>query len=169
MPIDLLSRARELSEKNETEKKEARDRKLKEEKYLESQVEALLHLIWSELGKINGQETKYGVLEVTRDNDRSCDVFAYLHVGSQKMAWVKAYIESGTWDPSDDVRNVPYTTAKAKCRIYPPNSTRIFDGSWDIRETQNGFNGGWEFTCDDSQEQVTQFFENFAKGLATWL
>jgi hypothetical protein len=169
MPIDLISRARELSEKNETEKKEARDRKLKEEKYLEDQVEALILLIQNELVKLNGQETKYGTLQVDLDSARPCNVFAYLHVGSQKMAWVKAYVESGTWDPSDEVRNVPYTTPKAKCRVYPPNPTRIFDGSWDINESQKAFNGGWEFTCDNSQERVSQFFENLAKGISTWL
>lgn len=169
MPIDLLSRARELSEKNQKSIQDEKERKLKEQKDLESRVESLAFLVRSELDKLSGQQTKYGTIQLSPDNSRSYGVFAYLEVGSKKMAWFKAYIESGTWDPSDEIRNEPYTDPKVKCRFYPPNPTRGYDDSWDTQESFKNNNGGFEFSCTDREDRIAQFFESLAKGLVSWI
>ena len=169
MPLDLIARAHELSEKNLKAAQEQNEQKLREQKQLADQLEALSHLVRTELDKIHGQMTKYGVIELAPNNSRSCSVFAYLEVGGKKMAWFKAYIESGTWDPSDDIRNEPYTDVKVKCRFYPPPPTRGFDDVWDVEEVRQKINGGVEFTCTNREEQVTQFFENLVKCLSAWI
>ena len=169
MTLDLISRARELSEENRRKTQEERDQKLREQKALDNQLKALSSLVLVELEKISGQETKHGVIQLTPNNSRSHIVFSYLEVGAKKMAWFKAYIESGTWDPSDDIRNEPYTVVKIKCRFYPPSPTRNFDDVWDVEEVREKLNGGWELTCTNEQERVTQFFENLAKCLSSWI
>jgi hypothetical protein len=168
MPSDLVSRAREIADtQRETREKVAADQ-ARLEAQLQADLVSMKAAVIAELKKLEGEQTKWGPFSLDLSN-LARDVFAYLQVGQRKVAWFKARIVSGTFDGSDDCRNIPYTEPQVWARFYPPDPSRNHDGSWDLEEISKNHNGGRTITHSDRYEgKMKRFFEEMAGQLSVW-
>ena len=164
----IADRAREIAESQQETRKRVADDQARIQANLQRDLESTKAAVIAELKKLDGEQTKFGAISLDFTNTAR-DVFAYLNVGPKKVAWFKARIVSGTFDGSDDCRNIPYTEPQVWARFYPPDPSRDYDGSWDIEETARGYNGGRTITYSDRYEgKLKRFFEEMATQLSTW-
>lgn len=173
--MSILDKALEIANKQKEE-----EQKFLEERNLafvrmQEQLQAMKDFVIDELKKIDGQ---HGFKVEFLEKEDWTNVFAYLtrnkydqkFIHDDKVAWFKAKVISGTYDASDDCRNIEYTEPRVWMRIYPPHKANYagIDFGWDVQELNMYNNGGGEFSFG-SLEKAPKFFEDFAKQLALWM
>jgi hypothetical protein len=172
--MSILDKAQEIANKvKEIEQKSLEQKNVAYAKMRE-ELSVMKSLVIDELKKIDGQQ---GFKVEFLEKEDWTNVFAYLtkFVGERtcesKIAWFKAKVVSGTYDASDDCRNIEYTEPRIWMRIYPPykagHNNRIND-SWDTQELLEYSNGGYELYLS-SLNDAPKFFANFAGRLSLWM
>lgn len=173
---NILDRAKNIGEAAQKEKEAQVEAKAAGHRALSKKADDMKDLVVKELKKINNKENKYGKFKLELIENPGWDkVFAYLTVTNKnkgfmdyKVAWFKSGVISGTYDASDDCRDIPYTEACIWTRFYSPYPNREnHDGMWDVQENRWSHNGGWTFYAS-STDKMEKFFEEMTSWLATW-
>jgi hypothetical protein len=169
--MSILDQAREAADKQRQKAEQEAAADAANDAFRHGIVDQMEAMLFEELDKLDGQQTKHGVLHLDRTHDHS-QIVAYLRATDQRdqnhmVAWFKAGVVSGTYDASDDCRDIPYTSCRVSARFYPPEvGTRR--RTWDIQELEMYHGGGWTWSCSSLQE-MPKFFSQVAEQLARWM
>src|SRR5271168_3599294 len=109
----VLSRAKEIADAEKSKRQEADAGARADTGRRDAILQKLRALVLKALSELDGQQTLHGKLRVKRVQNDADGVIAYLVADEvKKVAWFKAGIVSGTFDASDDCRDIPFTEAR---------------------------------------------------------
>lgn len=164
--MTILDKAKKLAKENKKKKQEAIENETARDKFLNEELAKMENLLIKELEKINGQKSKYGKFKLIKKKDPRFSIIAELEVNGKLVAWFKAKIISGTYDGSDDCRDIPYTSATIHASFYKPDHLGNYIG----RISEYGYENdeGQIISCYNV-DNMPVFFEKMAERLANWM
>lgn len=169
----LLDQAKKIAQNNQEEAERKREVELRNETYLKNKARDLREALMIEINALDGQPSKVGTfyLEKKSHGDVACFLYGGRTIsgrGHPQVLWVKSGVESGTFDGSDDCRDIPYRDAYLTLRVYPPNPGRNFNGQWDTEESQLYHNGGSTESIS-RMEDMPRMLKFLTEQLAAWV
>ncbi len=167
----LLDAAQQMADAQRAKATDERRAHDKERARLQDLLDRMSGPVIEALKKIDGHSTKYGTFKVEFEKGgMPYNVIAYLRCGNRIVAWFKAAIVHGSFDGSDDCRDIPITYLQVWARFYGPNAHNRddHDRGWDISETRWYHNGGVQESCD-TLEAMPKFFAAMTMQLSLWL
>lgn len=168
----IIEEARRLKKKDDVAKREQQDAASRLANSYQQEAKALKIALLAQLHDLDGKRANCGKfkLELRDDDQGGYYPCAYLTVnGNRKVAWFKVGVVSGTYDASDDCRNIPYTEACITARFYPPNPNHeTCNGDWDNEERRYYHNGGWTESCSNV-DKMPKFIEEMTKWISKWV
>lgn len=170
--MSVLDRAMALAAEERAKDDQAEATVVAAQKHRNAIVAQTKVLLFAELTKLDGHPTKRGPFRLERRDDMdqvvaylwAADNPAYLAEGTM-VGWFKVGVVVGTYDASDDCRDIEYVNCRVRARIYSPDSRRR---TWDVQELEQYHGGGWSWSCS-SIDELPKFFEELATQLAAWM
>ncbi len=166
---EAYKQARHLKEEKEQELEKERTYR----EGLRQDLAQLTDTLLQELKTLHNQKAgRYGLFCVEEISSSIWDVFAYLKIQSAEnssvyhVGWFKAKIVSGTFDGSDDCRNIPYTEPCVWARIWKAG----YQGAWDVQERDSSCNHPqWSSLAFSAPSEFGKFKKELTMALAPWL
>lgn len=169
MTQSLLHTATKIQDETARSEVAAEELATEESKQHARLLHELRQSVDAQLEGLDGQQVPRGVFKLEKRPDAwliTCTAESSTYAA--KVLWYKAEVVSGTWDASDDCRDIPYTAPCLTIRMYPPNVRQDHDGTWDLEQRRYYHNGGWEWPASTSDEVSYMLYE-LANYLARWL
>lgn len=161
--MSLLKIAKEKAAAERKAEEDKKDQEIKLKLDLQNSLKEITSKVLDAISEFDGVTCKSGVLKLNRRSEH--DQLATLHLISniglidEVLLYIHSAVVSGTWDASDDCRDIPYTEARVS--IYSPEK----------RTDHNGRNYGYGTLQGCLSENITCLdkVENSLKKVAEYL